>query len=358
MEHALAQTSSVHAAAHPATENGPSRAGVRGASDAVLTADPMGAAWRGGGRATATLAADLLELTKPRITRLVTITTAMGYGMAASPRMRGAGLDEWLASLSVLAATCVGTALSASGASALNEWWERDRDGLMHRTSDRPLPARRVTPGLAFGVGAALCVLGVALLGAAVNWAAAVVSAVTIATYLLVYTPLKPVTPLSTLVGAAPGALPPLIGWAAASAGPWHGLTEPGGWSMVAIMAVWQVPHFLAIAWMHREDYARGGHRVLPVLDEAGTRTAWTTLLWAVTLLPVSLFPVGAMPDRLGWGYSVVAVALGLGFLWPALRLAKRRTRADARGLFIASIVYLPLLFAAMVADAVWRVAA
>lgn len=329
-----------------------------GGSDAAITADPMSAVWRGGGRATATLAADLLELTKPRITRLVTITTAMGFGMAASPRMRGAGVDEWLASLALLAVTCLGTALSASGASALNEWWERDRDRLMHRTVNRPLPARRMSPRTAFALGAALCIAGVAVLGAAVNWAAALVSAATIASYVLVYTPLKPVTPLSTLVGAAPGALPPLIGWAAASAGPWHGLTQPGGWAMVAIMAVWQVPHFLAIAWMHREDYARGGHRVLPVLDESGTRTAWITLLWAVTLLPVSLFPVGAMPDRLGWPYGAAALALGLAFLWPAVRLAQRRTRADARALFIASIVYLPLLFAAMVADAVWRVAA
>lgn len=321
----------------------------------VTAASPMGATWRGVGESRPTSIADLAELTKPRITRLVTITTAMGFGMACAPALRGASGADWLGALGVLAVTSVGTALSASGASALNEWWERDRDALMRRTAGRPIPARRISPGVGLCVGLGLCALGVAVLGLAVNWGAAMVSAFTILTYVVLYTPLKPVTSLATLIGAIPGALPPLIGWAAASPAPLHGLHEPGGWSMVAIMAVWQIPHFLAIAWMHKEDYARGGHKVLPVLEETGARTAFVTLVWTLLLLPVSLAPVAAMPGRLGWGYAAAAVVLGMGFLALACRLALRRTRGDARALFFASIIYLPLLLTAMVADAAWR---
>lgn len=317
----------------------------------------------GGARASAAArrgtAGSLLELTKPGITRMVTVTSAVGFAMAwmtsrgvgGSPGLSGWGL-LWLA-----LATVVGTALSSAGAGALNEWWERERDSRMRRTRTRPIPDGRLTAGQGLAAGLLLSALGVGLLLALVNWAAAAVSLATILSYIVVYTPLKPVTPLATLVGAIPGALPPLIGWTAAwGAGgapdAWHGLGQAGGWSVVLLMVVWQIPHFLAIAWMYREDYALGGHRVLPVVDESGVRTAWTALLWSLTLLPVSLFPVVAMPGSLGWVYVGLALALGALMLGAAARLARTRSNGDARRLFFASIVYLPLTLAAMVADA------
>ncbi len=301
----------------------------------------------------------LVELTKPGITRLVTVTSAVGFAMAwmvSRGGAGGAGLTGWALTWLALA-TVVGTALSSAGAGALNEWWERERDARMRRTRGRPIPDGRLTPSQGLAAGLLLSALGVGLLLALVNWAAAAVSLATILSYIVVYTPLKPVTPLATLVGAIPGALPPLIGWAGgwhAGGGQeaWHGLDHAGGWSIVMLMVVWQIPHFLAIAWMYREDYALGGHRVLPVVDESGVRTAWTALLWALTLLPVSLFPVAAMRDRLGWVYVVLALALGSLMLAAAARLASTRSSADARRLFFASIVYLPLVLAAMVADA------
>ena len=170
---------------------------------------------------------------------MVVITAAMGFGMASAPAIRTAEPDDWLPMLGLLLAMCVGTALSSSGASALNCWWERERDGLMHRTADRPLPAERLAPRVALLIGLCLSMLGVASLAALTNIVAAAVAAFTIVTYVLVYTPLKPVTPLATIIGAVPGALPPLIGWAAGSVGVWRGLNEPGGWSIVAVMFVW-----------------------------------------------------------------------------------------------------------------------
>jgi protoheme IX farnesyltransferase len=309
-------------------------------------------------RASARLAsarlADFVQLTKPGVTRMVTITAAVGFGMGW---IAGDGADRGpLALLAV--ATVIGTALAASGAAALNEWWERDRDALMQRTADRPIPAGRLSAGHGLAAGLALSVAGVAVLWAFANWAAAAVALATIVSYVAVYTPLKPVTPLATLVGAIPGALPPLIGWtAASSAGPrgLYGLDAPGGWGLFLLIAVWQIPHFLAIAWMYREDYARGGYKTLPVVDEDGMRTGATALMWSVALAPASLFPMAAMPGRLGWGYVIPATVLAAGFVGMAWRLAVRRTTGAARGLFFASIIYLPLALAAMVADAAAR---
>lgn len=302
----------------------------------------------------ASLLRDAIELTKPRVTRLVVITVGVGFGVAAlataplasllTPIVLGTGL-----------AALVGAGLSAAGASALNCWAERRRDALMRRTASRALAAGRVSPGVGLAIGLGLSLVGVGLLLAVVNWAAAAVAAATIASYVLLYTPLKPVTPLSTLVGAVPGALPPLIGWTAAYAAPSQafGLDHPGGWSLFAIMFVWQVPHTLAIAWRHREDYARGGHLVLPVLDPAGHRTALAILLWTIALLPVSLAPTTAMPGLVGWGYTAVAVLLGLGAIALAVLLVRRRTAADATAVFVASIIHLPILLIALLADAV-----
>lgn len=295
--------------------------------------------------------ADVVELTKPRITKMVLVTTGVGFALPALARPWG-GVE-----LAVTALACVvGTALSASGSSALNQWMERERDGAMHRTRNRPLPAGRMTARAALLVGLASSLLGVLTLALLVNTAAAAVSLATIVTYLLVYTPLKPVTPLATLVGAVPGALPPLIGWAAAAGGSeaaaWASLGQAGGWSLFLIMLVWQIPHFLAIAWMHRADYARGGYRVLPVVDPTGERTSWSALMWAVALVPVSLAPVRLLPVSLGWGYVVVAAGAGGLFTLAVARFAWSRSDAHARAAFFASIIYLPLVLVAMVADA------
>ncbi len=300
--------------------------------------------------------ADFAELTKPRITRLVTITAAVGFAMGALTLGR---MSVELIGLAL--ATMLGTALCSSGASALNEWIERERDGLMRRTASRPIPAGRVAARHGMLVGVALCVVGVAALWALANWAAAAVAAFTIVSYVWLYTPLKPVTPLATVIGAIPGALPPLIGWTAAFGSlarsqeaplAWHGLDHPGGWSLFLIMFVWQIPHFLAIAWRHREDYARGGHLVLPVVDPTGGRTVRATLVWTVALIPVSIMPIWAMRGVVGWPYAVIATALGVWFLAAAVRLIRTRADSDARRLFIVSVIYLPLVLGSLVLDA------
>ncbi len=297
----------------------------------------------------------IIELTKPRITRLVTITAGVGFVMAAVGR-------ETLptAELIVAALGCLfGTACSAAGASALNQWIERRRDALMTRTQSRPLPQQRVTPGTAFIAGAGLCVLGVTTLLLTTGPAAALVSLSTILLYLLAYTPLKPVTTIATIVGAVPGALPPLIGWAAAGAAgsaeassPFAPLLQAGGWSLFLLMFVWQIPHFLAIAWMYKDDYAKGGYKILPLVDPTGNRTACTILLWSLALIPATLSPGLAMSGRLGLGYAIVAAITGLGYLAMASRLARTHTRDNAKRVFVASIIHLPLLLVAMVADA------
>ncbi len=301
--------------------------------------------------------ADAIELTKPRITKMVLLTTGVGFTLAAIGRTWALG--ELIAT--ILFCT-VGAGLSAAGASALNQWMERDRDARMPRTASRPLPTHRLSARAGFLVGALCSIIGVLTLFLFVNSAAAAVSAATIFTYLLFYTPLKPVTPLATLVGAIPGALPPLIGWAAAarpwtdsmnahSAG-WRSLAEPGGWSLFLIMFMWQVPHFLAIAWWRRDQYALGGYKVLPIVDPAGARTSFTTLIWAIALVPASLAPVQMMPHLLGWLYATVAIAAGVMFVIVCVRFTQTRATKDAKRIFFASIIYLPVILLGMIADA------
>lgn len=291
-----------------------------------------------------------LELSKPGIVKMVTMSGGVGFVMAAVGH-------EWSApTLAVRALGCLlGTALSAAGANALNQVIEAQRDGMMKRTRHRPVPSRRMGELGAMSLGVALCVAGLGVLCVMCNAWSSLVSAVTIATYLFWYTPLKPVTPLATIVGALPGALPPLIGWAAASgdgATAWGGLLEAGGWSIFAIMFVWQVPHFLAIAWKYRDDYALGGHRVLPVVDPSGASTGRAAVVWSAALVPISLVPIRLMPDRLGVAYGVVALAAAAGMIVQSVKLARERSDASARGLFWASIVYLPVVLLAMVLDA------
>lgn len=274
-----------------------------------------------------------LELTKPRITTLVLVTAAVGYAVGA-----GSGLDP-TAFLALLA----GTAMVAGGASALNQYAERDADARMERTRRRPLPSGRVTPGeaLAFGLGASAA--GVLLL-ATINSLTAGLGAAALASYVLLYTPLKRVTSLCTVVGAVPGAIPPLMGWAAAC-----GSLSAGAWALFAVLFLWQLPHFLAIGWMYREDYARGGFPMLPVTDTDGSSTGRQMMLYSAALVPVTLL-AGALASA-GPGYLWGALVLGLAFFAGSARFFRRRSLAAARLLFLVSILYLPIVLGLMVFD-------
>ena len=272
-------------------------------------------------------AADWLELTKPRITTMVVFTALVGFVTATA-------VSPWSG---LLLAALAGTGLVAGGASALNQVMERDTDALMHRTRTRPIPAGRIRPVEASLFGALLSLAGLALLGALAGPLAALVAFSTWASYLFLYTPLKRRSHLATLVGAVPGALPPVIGWAAAS-----GSLEPGAFILFAIVFLWQIPHFLAIAWLYRDDYERGGLKVLPVIDREGRLTGRQAVLHSVALLVVSLAPVAAGLG--GTLYLAGALGLGVGLTLAALQLARARSLAAARSLFLASVVYLPAL--------------
>ncbi len=282
-------------------------------------------------------AVDFLALTKPRLNLLVLITTLGGLYLAAP-----SGVP-----LSVLLHTMVGTALVAGGAAALNQVWERRTDRLMRRTSNRPLPAGRlgVLEGALFG--ALLSVAGFAELALGVNALSAWVAAATLASYVFLYTPLKLRTPLSTLIGAVPGALPPVIGWAAATG-------EIGLPALVlfGIVFCWQMPHFFAIAWMYRDDYARAGIPLLPVLEPDGRRTGQQALFYAAALWPVSLLP--AVVGLAGWPYSAVATFLGFILIGQSAIFARDRSLPSARRLFLLSIMSLPLLLGALVINRLW----
>ena len=277
---------------------------------------------------------DLIQLTKPRISLTVTFTTLVGYAMGTSSSL----LEPRLA------ATLIGTALVASGASTLNMLMEQDIDALMERTRGRPLPAGRLQSGDALRLGTVLTALGIAVLAFWSQPAAAGVAILTWATYLFIYTPLKPRTSLSTLVGAFPGALPPVIGWAAAT-----NSVGPGAFVLFAILFLWQIPHFLAIAWLYRDDYARGGLPMLPVIDPTGRTTGRQAVANCIALLLVSLAPAAAgMAGRL---YLTGAVVLGVGFTAVAVKAAVKRDLAAARQLFLSSMLYIVCLFSLLLLD-------
>lgn len=287
----------------------------------------------GGGRLPARVA-DYLELTKPRITLLVVITAAMGYLLAAPPEFDAVLFFH----------TLIGTALVCAGTSTLNEVWEIGRDARMRRTETRPLPAGRIgaEAGLLYGVLLALA--GLAALACMVNVLAALVAGFTLASYVFLYTPLKPRTWWCTVVGAVPGAMPPVIGWAAA-----RGEVGLGAGALFTLLFVWQLPHFYAIAWMHREDYARGGFPMLSVVDPSGRRTAVQIAGWSAALLPASLLP--AWLGLAGAVYATGALLLGVGFAVLAARLRSGVTRPQARRVFLASVLYLPALGGLLVLD-------
>jgi heme o synthase len=278
------------------------------------------------------------ELIKPRITIMVLLTVAVGY-YCATPET---------GSITGLLHVLLGTALSCSGSGVLNQVLERDTDLFMDRTRFRPLPAQRISTTFAVALGSALSIGGVLYLGANVNALSAVLNALTVLSYLFLYTPMKRVHPLSTLAGAVPGALPPVIGWAAAS-----GEIGAGAIVLFAILFLWQVPHFLAIGWMYRDDYAKAGFPMLVVIDESGDSTARLMLLYAVTLIPVSLALVTT--GAAGHFYYWSALAAGLLYVWAAWRAGAERDRAASRRLLLASVVYLPALFGALFVEHAWR---
>jgi heme o synthase len=278
-------------------------------------------------------ASDWLELAKPRITTMVVFTALVGF-VTATP-------GPWWTPL--LAAALVGTGLVAAGASVLNQVMERDTDALMLRTRTRPIPSGRILPAEALAFGAALTGSGLALLLWRCGPLASAVAFATWGSYLFAYTPLKRRTPLATLVGAVPGALPPVIGWAAARAS-----LDPGAFILFAILFLWQVPHFLAIAWLYRDDYARARFPMLPVLDREGTFTGRQAVVHSLALLLVSLAPAAA--GLAGRGYLAGAFLLGVGLTLFALRLARERDLLAARGLFLASVLYLPALSSLLLA--------
>ena len=275
---------------------------------------------------------DFAELFKARLTLLVLLTTAAGFYLGAESPINYAALFH----------VVFGTAAAAAGAAALNQWWECKLDAVMRRTRTRPVPAGRMRPVEALTLGVALSVLGVSYLAVACNALSATLAALTIVIYIFGYTPLKRASTANTVVGAIPGAIPPMIGWVAA-----RGAIEAGAWSLFAILLLWQLPHFFAIAWMHREDYSRAGFRMISSDDRSGERSASQSVFFCILLLVI-----GGLPAFVGvvtFAYLAIELVLGGLFVAVAMRFLKARTARAARLLFITSIVYLPLLLAALV---------
>ncbi len=279
-------------------------------------------------------AAVYADLIKARLTFLVLLTTLVGFYLGYR------GPVNYLLMLH----TVLGTALVASGASALNQLLEREYDAKMRRTRERPLPSGRLQPTTVMVFGGACACAGLLYLALAVNLITSVIGAVSLLSYLFIYTPLKRLTWLNTAVGAIPGAWPPLMGWTAA-----RGQLSSEGWALFAILAFWQLPHFLAIAWIYRGEYEKAGFKMLPVIDPQGQRTGRQAVSHTLGLLPVSLCPF--LFGLTGPVYLAGALLLGLAFLWFAIRFARQLTVPRARQLFYASILYLPSLLTVMVLD-------
>lgn len=276
--------------------------------------------------------ADYVTLAKPRLNMLVVVTSLSGYVMAHGD----------MSNVALVLSLVIGTALVASGASAFNQVYERHTDGLMRRTRLRPMPDGRIRPTEGLIYAAVLCVAGITLLATGATPLSAIVAMATLTFYAVIYTPLKLKTSFATVIGAIPGALPPVIGWTAAA----NELSR-GAWVLFGIVFLWQLPHFLAIAWMYREDYARAGFPMLPVIQPDGRSTARQSVAYASALLPVSLAPtlVGMATPA----YFVAALILTLAFIGLTLRFARTRSEVDARRVFFGSITYLPILWTVMI---------
>lgn len=277
---------------------------------------------------------DYLELIKPRITILILICTAVGYWFGCGSSFR----------LLILAHALLGTALLASGTSALNQWYEADSDAKMRRTRNRPIPGGRMTRSHGFVFGVFLSAAGFAELWYGTNLLTAALGLLTLLSYLFLYTPLKRRSPACTIVGAVPGAMPPLIGYAAAGRG-----LDAEAAALFLILFVWQFPHFDSIAWLYRDDYARAGIRMLPVIEPDGESTVRRVVVCSLLLIPISLLP--HFLGMTGMVYAAAAVAAGLGLLYFSLRLGREKSLARAHALLLASVIYLPALLAVMVMD-------
>jgi len=280
------------------------------------------------------LISDYLELAKARLGALVVLTAFVGYLLGA----RGNP------SLWVGAAAVVGTALSAFGANILNQWWEVERDSRMLRTRERPLPAGRIERDRAGMWGVVTALTGLVVLAFGTNWLTTGLSLGVILLYVLVYTPLKVLTPLNTVVGAVCGAVPPMMGWAAAT-----GQLDIGAWILGGILFVWQIPHFLALAWLYRDDYARGGFRMLPAVDAEGRLTGRLAFIYAAALLPITAALSAA--GVTGGAFLVASQVVGMAFVALGWMFLRDRSRQSARRLFLASILYLPLVLGLGVVD-------
>jgi heme o synthase len=278
--------------------------------------------------------ADFLTLTKPRLNSLVVVTAGIGYYLGAAGGPHAAKLVEAI----------IGIALVAGGAAGLNQIYERDTDSLMFRTRMRPLAAQRVATGEALVFSLALAAIGLGILAATSNLLAAFLALLTLVSYNVIYTPMKRRSQLATLVGAVPGALPPMIGWVAA-----RGALTPEAWALFLIVFVWQIPHFMAIAWMYRADFGRAGFPLLPVVEPTGKSTARQAVLFSIVLVPLSLAPYFLKMS--GPAYAVGALAGSTAILGLAISFALKRTDDRARRLFLGSITYLPLLWGMLILD-------
>jgi protoheme IX farnesyltransferase len=284
------------------------------------------------------IARDYLQLSKSRIVLMVLITTAAGF-------LFGAESVNGLLMMHAL----LGTALVAAGTNALNQYVEREHDARMHRTRTRPLPAGRITPRAALIFSSAIAVIGTAYLGLAVNWLTAGLGAFTLATYIFIYTPLKRISTLNTLIGAVPGAIPPLMGWTAAT-NELLSISGMGGWIIFGILFLWQLPHFMAISWLHREDYARGGFAMLAVRDTDGAAVARQAIFYTLALIPVSVAP--SLLGLTGTIYFIGAAAAGTALLAATIRFFFDRGQRSARSLFMISNLYLITVMLLLVVNA------
>jgi len=290
-----------------------------------------------------------MMLTKARLSLLVVVTTFFGFWLkSARP------VDGWL-----LFHTVLGTTLAALGSSVFNQLMEIDVDARMERTRKRPLPAQRIPAGLAFGMGWVLCGLSIVHLAAKVNPEAAALTALTLLVYIFVYTPMKQRSSMNTLVGAVAGAIPPVIGWVAAvgaaSEGQlfrWHLLMEPGALFLFGLLFFWQLPHFLAINWMYREQYIQGGFQMWSNDDETGEKTARLAIVFTICLLATIFIP--PLSGDTGWVFAIIAGVLSLVMVWYSVRFQGARTRATARSLFFYTLIYLPLLLG--IAILTWKI--
>jgi heme o synthase len=277
---------------------------------------------------------DFVALTKPRLNSLVVVTAGIGYYLGAGANLHVPGLI----------AAVIGVALVAAGAAGLNQVYERDTDSLMFRTRMRPIAAHRMTPHDALLFSAVVALIGLGILVVQTNVPAAFLAFLTVLSYNAIYTPMKRRSELATLVGAVPGALPPMIGWVAA-----RGALTPEAWALFAIVFVWQIPHFMAIAWLYRADFSRAGFPLLPVVDPSGRRTGRQSVLFSLVLVPLSLTPYFLRMS--GPAYAIGAVAGSVGLLCLAILFASKRTDERARALFLGSITYLPLLWGMLILD-------